>query len=207
MRIEKVCEFCKKNFKLRRPDQRGRFCSRVCQGKGQRRDQVDKYQNYLSELSEEQKMSYLKECYDKFVIRKENGCWDWSGSKTSGYGNFGHRGKIMKAHRASWILHNGEIPNNLWVLHKCDIRECSNPDHLFLGNNSDNMKDMVLKGRNKFRSKLTLENIAEIKRLLELEIPIARICKKYNVSNTTIWSIKHGKSWKFLNNQTIKDKK
>lgn len=53
----------------------------------------------------------------------------------------------MKAHRASWIAYRGEIPDNLWVLHRCDNRLCVNPEHLFLGTARDNTQDMIKKGR------------------------------------------------------------
>ena len=80
-------------------------------------------------------------------------CWLWNGyiDCQTGYGIFryetstGHGG----AHRFSWLLHNGEIPNDLHVLHKCDVRACVNPKHLFLGTNYDNIMDMVRKGRNR----------------------------------------------------------
>lgn len=51
------------------------------------------------------------------------------------------------AHRVSWELHNGSIPDNMFVLHKCDIGQCVNPDHLFLGTHKDNCQDGLKKGR------------------------------------------------------------
>jgi len=81
-----------------------------------------------------------------------NGCWEWHSSLTGGgYGAFfvhhPDKREIVRAHRFSWELANGSIPNGLWVLHKCDNRICVNPDHLFLGNRSDNMIDCARKGR------------------------------------------------------------
>jgi hypothetical protein len=85
-------------------------------------------------------------------VRKSDQCWEWIASKTrNGYGFF-HRGgrvdrKPIRAHRLSWELHNGPIPDGLWVLHKCDNPCCVRPDHLFIGTRSDNMKDCAAKGR------------------------------------------------------------
>jgi len=81
-------------------------------------------------------------------IRKMNsGCWHFTGSiSTTGYGKIGYAGKVMLAHRLSFMFFRGEI-NNLMVLHSCDNRKCVNPDHLFLGTAKDNTRDMIEKGR------------------------------------------------------------
>ena len=81
----------------------------------------------------------------------KSACWNWTGSlNEKGYGLFrigGRKGKAEKAHRVSWEMFNGPIPENLHVLHLCDNRKCVNPEHLFLGTHQDNMKDMMTKGR------------------------------------------------------------
>lgn len=75
-------------------------------------------------------------------------CWEWIGAPGSGgYGQRRFEGKPTGAHRVSWIMENGPIPNGLWVLHKCDNPPCVRPDHLFLGTHVDNMVDMTAKGR------------------------------------------------------------
>ena len=77
-----------------------------------------------------------------------SGCWIWTASCTAnGYGQIRFNQKQTYSHRVSWILHNGEIPDGLNVLHKCDVRCCINPDHLFLGTQLENIKDMIAKGR------------------------------------------------------------
>jgi len=85
-------------------------------------------------------------------VNKEPGrntCWEWTGVCYKGYGNFsvgGSRGR-MYAHRYSYELHFGNIPVGLLVLHKCDNRRCVRPSHLFVGTQSDNIKDSIKKGR------------------------------------------------------------
>lgn len=84
----------------------------------------------------------------KYTPVTESGCWLWIGSvSSSGYGGFRYNKKMVSAHRASWMLHNGEISADMLVCHKCDTPLCVNPDHLFLGTQKDNMQDKLEKSR------------------------------------------------------------
>lgn len=85
-------------------------------------------------------------------VNKTDGCWLWEKYKCiKGYGKFAARenGKQVsyKTHRYSWRITYGEIPDGLLVCHKCDVRHCVNPEHLFLGTSKDNFYDMIAKGR------------------------------------------------------------
>lgn len=76
------------------------------------------------------------------------GCHIWTGCEDkNGYGFIRHKGKNLKAHRVSWMIYRGEIPDGMCVCHKCDIPQCTNPKHLFLGTFADNNHDCIAKGR------------------------------------------------------------
>lgn len=84
-------------------------------------------------------------------VQKTESCWFWIGALyTNGYGHIGSGGagqKNLLAHRVSWVFAYGQIPDRLCVLHRCDVRRCVRPDHLFLGTKLDNTRDMDAKGR------------------------------------------------------------
>lgn len=79
---------------------------------------------------------------------QKNDCWIWTAAKNEkGYGIFCIEGRTYKAHRLSYLLSVGAIPEGMCVLHKCDVPSCVNPDHLFIGTRADNNADMLAKGR------------------------------------------------------------
>lgn len=120
-----------------------------------------------------------------------SGCWLWIGCIVGGWGGYGHlniKGKMVKAHRASWEVFRGTIPHGLSVLHKCDVPACINPDHLFLGTDAENAADRDRKKRT-FR-RLTDEQIEEIKLSAESQYVIAL---KYSIDQSTVSLIKNGK--------------
>lgn len=93
------------------------------------------------------KRSTPKRFFSRIKI-DSNGCWIWQGAKNiRGYGVVGYHGILYIAHRLSYKLKVGPIPEGLLVCHKCDVPPCINPDHLFIGTYKDNSIDMVKKGR------------------------------------------------------------
>lgn len=134
-------------------------------------------------------------------------CWIWMASlNTGGYGQIGPKsyGKPLRAHIASWLLHNGPIPKKLCVCHDCDNRRCVNPAHLFLGTHADNMRDMAFKkrvahGERCYHAKLRETDVRFI-RALDLpkygaQMLLARL---FGVSRTTICTIRKRKVWPYV---------
>jgi len=150
-------------------------------------------------------------------VRKTRSCWLWIGAKVKGgYGNLGGGGQ---AHRLSWKIHNGTIPDNLCVLHKCDNPACVRPSHLFLGTNADNVRDRTLKKRhwanqrpNEFREHAKKAAAAtprmrgikngnarlswDVVRIIRNSCESARkLSQQLGVSVQAICNVRNGKTW------------
>lgn len=149
--------------------------------------------------------SLIKRFFDK--VLKTDSCWLWNSSgKRYGYIQNGY-GSIERAHRISWKIHFGDIPDGLLVLHKCDNPLCVNPEHLFLGTQLDNMIDMKLKNRangggplgdKNGQSKLDNDKVRQIRELKILGITNKEIARRFNISIRNVGMIVNNKTWKII---------
>jgi len=134
-------------------------------------------------------------------VTKSDNCWLWNGCcNRDGYGEIYYNKGYISTHRLSWIFAHQFIPEGMQVLHKCDNPPCVNPDHLFLGTHTDNMRDMNLKGRLNIpkgelscHARLNEKQIAEIRNSPLLQRELAEI---YHVSRSHIGNIKCNHKWK-----------
>lgn len=143
------------------------------------------------------------ERFEKFIeMIPECGCWIWMGKcDKNGYGMFWFNGMDYRAHRAAYELYKGcPVPEGKFALHRCDTPACVNPYHLFAGTNSDNLRDMVAKGRSirgtmNNHCKLTEQDVVKIRADNRSQ---SKIALDYGVWQTTISQIKNNKIWKHL---------
>lgn len=153
-------------------------------------------------------------------IDKSGSCWLWTmNTYNYGYGKLSiGKGKQVRAHRYIYEQSKGKIPEGMMVLHTCDNPRCCNPEHLFLGNQKDNMVDAKEKGRIGYKaffgdkhsnSKLTMEQVAEIKQLyLSGKYYQSELSKMFKVSQPVISKVILGQSYSRSGEQliTIKNK-
>lgn len=101
-----------------------------------------------SKTKEQRMEEFARRINENGSLILDTPCWEWIGNKSqNGYGQFSSRYFSTLAHRASWEIFVGPIPDGLYICHRCDNKSCVNPEHLFLGTQHDNMLDMVQKGR------------------------------------------------------------
>jgi len=154
-------------------------------------------------------------------VQKSEGCWLWTAYvDLNGYGEMhlkSEKGRCERAHRVSWMINRGPIPEGMDVLHKCDNPPCVNPDHLFLGTQKDNVLDCIKKGRNPTilygpglkgeqhgMSKLTEKQVIDIRHRYVAGVNAFyrsnkdELAKEFGISPNHIWQICKGRVWKHL---------
>lgn len=143
------------------------------------------------------------------LSNSDGGCWIWTARRhRSGYGQFKREGKQRYAHRVAYELTYSVFNENMRVLHKCDTPSCVRPDHLFLGTQQDNVRDMYTKGRGVDNSgdkhgnaKLTEADVKYIRKMLEFGFVQTDIAEHFHITKSHVSKIKHNKIWKHLTNE------
>lgn len=153
-------------------------------------------------------------------VTKTESCWLFNQTKKTKYGAVHFSGDSFGAHQFSWKLHFGAIPQGFFVCHKCDVKNCVKPDHLFLGTPKDNIQDCMAKGRFKppprnpnnrgertWLAKLTEQQVREIyltcvnaKRRSGLRKAAA---EKHGVDMATIYDICARRTWRHVTFSSI----
>lgn len=182
---ERICAVCQKRFipkdqRSRKPNW-GLCCSRHCG----------------VVYGWRQRQFLVKQRFFSRIVVAESGCWEWTGPKFKrGYGqvgnaNIGHR----LAHRHMWTLIFGEIPEDKFVLHRCDNRACVRPEHLFLGTQTDNVQDCLSKNRFRQRgethakAQLSDADVVAIRTMHKHGIKRRIIRRVFDVSQSTLSNI------------------
>ena len=146
----------------------------------------------------------MRERFEAKVSPEPNtGCWLWTSAvRKVGYGMFWMNGAFHGAHRVSYELYVGPIPAGLFVCHRCDVRSCVNPVHLFLGTQAENMADMAAKGRSSrgvrnSKARLDEDGVRRI-RMLSPHVPQREIGRRLGVNQSTIRDVLLGRTWRHV---------
>jgi hypothetical protein len=150
------------------------------------------------------------------AVVKSAACWGWSSTRVRGYGRlYGEHGRRVAAHRFSWELHFGPIPPGMHVLHRCDNPPCTNPDHLFLGTQADNLADGRTKGRvghfttdqldARPQNKLTGPQVLAMRTARQAGEQLKSIAARFGVSRWAARKAIGGASWQWVDGSAPND--
>lgn len=145
----------------------------------------------LPEIVRDRFWQRVRQCAD--------GCWEWTGSRNrpGGYGKLAVQRRWYAAHRVSWQVHFGDIPDGLFVCHHCDNPGCVRPDHLFLGSPGENVADAVRKGRMGgelwLAQHLDRDDLAIMLALARDGVTAEQIAPQYSISPTAVRHILSGR--------------
>lgn len=151
-------------------------------------------------------LELVERFHEKWSLNAKTGCWEWTAATMGrGYGFIKIPGtrKQVSSHRLSYMIHYGEIPDEMNVCHVCDNVKCVKPSHLFLGTTKDNLVDMKnkdrhLNGEQNSLAKLTDDKVRQIHRLSQEGLSQGKIAKAYGVGQSTIWKILQGQRWEHI---------
>jgi len=162
-------------------------------------------------------IEWTDETWNRFLsyVEQGDGCWLWIGGKFQGrgYGQFRIGARKVRAHRASWERHNGQVPEGLCVCHRCDNPSCVRPDHLFLGTHADNAADRDAKSRGtKGRkrpeaashgvhnpaAKLNEAEVLSIRRLRAKGLTYRSIAERHGISVSEARNVASRRTWRMV---------
>lgn len=154
-----------------------------------------------SDLSDYQYSGLEQRFWEKVDRGNVGECWEWQAARgTKGYGQFWNGEYMDHAHRISYALDVRE-PGDLHVLHTCDNPPCVNPNHLYLGTNSDNQKDAFERGQKTHigeqnpSAKLTKDDVIDIKEMLDGSASYSDVMDEYDIGKTAVGQIARGETW------------
>lgn len=169
------CAYCDKVFSKKHREQI--FCSATCRNRARYKEPIERFWSYVQ-------------------TQGDNNCWLWIGSRDTpqGYGRFRLNNRKVRAHRFAYQITIGEIPKGMDVLHRCDIKFCVNPNHLYLGTDNDNARDSAV--RNRLRTKVSRDQVDQIRKLATSGVSHRKIASLFSISPSAVDDIVSYHSWK-----------
>lgn len=155
------------------------------------------------ERAEERKKGSQVLIAERFMakVRRTDSCWIWSAAKYwSGYGAFRYFNRIIPAHRASYQIHTGKIPDGFVVMHRCDNKSCVNPAHLKIGTQMENIRDKMTKGRQlrgekHGRALLEEKDVRQIHSLRRKNMTMEKIGSIFGIGSSHVSQILSRRMW------------